>query len=657
MRRLQDFKIFRKIYINYIRLTAVRIILALIRRLHYLGTHSQFSGEFFKNAGFRELESNNLNSAYYYLFNAIKLNTEDGVISCLLGVTAVRIGDANAIDHALCSMMSRQSVLDALRVGSWFLDSSRLGSNYELSESANWSSFEVLALAIFEKYADSEHEMFILVKHIYHLRFLRLSKVFLNTYINKYGKYPEVLRMLIDNQLALCELESHDQFVQGLRNSVLDDIHSDVDCSIDPYSLLSLGIDYALYSKACQLRSLIIISNRIGDISSTSFSIVKGTEERKIRIAFLLPYSWFTSLTMVLDSLLPHFDRDKFEIVGYSMQSADYSDNFQISFLAKFDAWKFVSLDYPFDAANVIAQDSVDILIDTSGHTRVNCLPIAAYRPAKVQVHYLGYSNAICAPFIDYVIADEELIPSEIQVLCPETFAFMPTSVMTYPRAEISLVPLSRSDIGLEDGVFYFCSFNYLTKIEPKIFSSWMNILLKVPNAKLVLCHWNQPESIQNLRRLALVSGIALDRICFLPPLRHDLHLRRLQLMDLALDTLYMGGGVTSMDCLWAGLPLLTVKPDCLMPHNGRDYLKAVGLPELIMNSLQEYEVEASLLASLPEKLISYRNRLFLSRDNCIIFKHFEYAKNFENLLTIIWTKHTSDDPPASFCALPGFNN
>jgi predicted O-linked N-acetylglucosamine transferase (SPINDLY family) len=644
-----------KIYNKYFRPTAVGRTLTLFRRQYSPHIpHSEISGEVFKNTGFRELESDNLISAYDNLINANKLNSEDGVISCLLGITAVRMRDTNAINHALSSMMSRQSVTDALKVGSWFLDSSRLGPKYELSASANWHAFEVFGLAIFEKFAISEHDMFMLVKQIYHLRFLNLSKKFLKTYIQKYGKNPEVFRMLVENQLALCELDLHHEFVQGLRNSALVDINSNVDCCIDPYSLLSMGIDYEIYSKVCKLRSLKIISDRIGH--NSIISIVKRAEKRKIRIAFLLPYSWFSSLTMVLDSLLPHFDRHNFEIFGYSMQHAVHPDDFQLQFIAKFDDWKFIHIDYPFEAAKVIAQDEVDILIDTSGHTRVNCLPIAAYRPAKVQVHYLGYSNAICAPFIDYVIADEELIPSEIQLLCPEAFAFMPTSVMTYPRAQISLVPLSRSEIGLEDGIFYFCSFNYLTKVEPKIYSSWMNILSKVPGSKLALCHWNQPESVQNLRRLALASGITLDRICFLPPLRHDLHLRRLQLMDLALDTLYMGGGVTSMDCLWAGLPLLTVKPDCVMPHNGGDYLKAIGLPELIMNNLQEYEVEAILLASLPEKLNNYRSKLFLSKDNCIIFKPFDYVKNFESLLTVIWTKHTSNDPVATFCALPQFS-
>ena len=658
MARHLSLGILRKLYVTYIASTAVGKVVSFIRQLYYVcKPHSIVGGDYYKNAGFRELEINNLISAYDHLFKANRMNGEDGVVSCLLGVAAVRIGDGNAIEHALGSMKSVQALNDALRVGGWFLDSSRLGPNYELSASQNWQAFEIFAIALFEKYADNELQMFTIVKHIYHLRYLKLSKFFLNVYIEKYGKNPEILRMLVDNQLALCELDSHDEFVRFLFNSVVDDIQTGVDCCIDPYSLLSLGVDYALYSKACQLRSLKIISDLVGDKASISaFKGCRG-DRKKIRIAFLLPCSWFTSLTMVLDSLLPHFDRNKFEIFGYSMQSAEQSDCFQSEFIAKFDVWKFVPLGDPFDAAKVIAQDAVDVLIDTSGHTRVNCLPILAFRPAKVQVHYLGYSNAICAPFVDYVIADEELITSEIQELCPDMFAFMPTSVMTYPRADISLEPFSRSDIGLEDGVFYFCSFNYLTKIDPKIFSSWMCILSKVPSSKLVLCHWNQPESVQNLRRLVSLSGIDLDRICFLPPLRHDLHLRRLQLMDLALDTLYMGGGVTSIDCLWAGLPLLTVKPDCVMPHNGRDYLRAIGLSELIMNSLAEYEAVASNLAVSPEKLSSYRSRLVVSRDNCIIFNHFEYTKNFENLLTIIWNKHTANDSASTFCALPGSYN
>jgi predicted O-linked N-acetylglucosamine transferase (SPINDLY family) len=601
--------------------------------------------------GWQALESDRLEDAAAHLSRANELNPEDGVVLGLLAVSAARLNDDLTFASAVArtSAAPKEQISEALRVGGWFADTTRLGERYAIEESANWRAFGRFGRELFRQFATDEPKTFFFAHTVYHFRFLELSKAALQSYVDLFGRNADIFGMLVDTQLCLCELDTYDAFVDDVRRGVDDDLAAGRDCRVDPYNLLALGTDYGVYARVCALRSARIAAEQGTPTSAPANRPAVAT--RRIRVGFLLPYSWFSSLNMVLHPLLPHFDRSRFEIYGYAMQTLPAPDELENAFRSRFDHWMAVPISDPRAAADAIRADGIDILLETSGHTRVNCLAIAAHRPAPVQAHYLGYSNAIAAPFIDYLIVDEWLLPPALQAVCPDPVALMPRSVATYPTATIPSEPICRAEIELQDGTFYFCSFNHLTKIEPKIFSAWLKILHQVPHSVLVLCHWNHAESVANLRYAAHRGGIEPARLHFVAPLSHEKHLRRIQLMDLALDTFYMGGGVTTLDALWAGLPLLTVRPDCASPHNGTDMLSAVDLPELIAPTLDEYVAKAVRLANAPDRLRDYRRRLESARTTSILFDHARYVRQFQALLATMWENHVAGHSPASFCA------
>jgi predicted O-linked N-acetylglucosamine transferase (SPINDLY family) len=612
---------------------------------------SAVGADLLTGAGQRALERGDIADALEYLVGAVRFDQKHGVALGLLGVAATRAGNSQIVVETArrVSCLPHDELRNVLRVGTWFSDTHRLGEQFSVRESENWRAFCQFAHNLLDVMTADSAAMFSFAKIAYHLRLLSLSKLVLSRYLVDHPDDPEALGMLIDAQLSLCDLSNYNSFVKGIRDRVHRDLEKGDDCKIDPYNLLSIGVDYSTYAQICALRSERIIADQ--GVSSSAANLHKDADHSgRLRVAFLLPYSWFASLNMVLKPLISQFDRTRFEISAYTMQSAPQPDEFEAAYRRSFDRCVDIPMHDPAAAAARIRADGIDILLETSGHTRTNCLSIAAHRPAPVQAHYLGYSNAISAPFIDYLIADEMLIPLELQSVCPDKFALMPYTVATYPKAQISTEPRTRRDYNIPDEVFCYCSFNHLSKIEPKIVSAWLQILYRVSNSILVLCHWNLAESVENLRDAARREGIDPKRLRFVEPLPHESHLQRLQFMNLALDTYYMGGGVTTLDALWVGLPVLTVRPDRLMPHNGADMLCAVQVPELIVSDLDGYVAEAVRLATDPIRLDDFRRRLERARGTSVLFNHEQYVKQFEGLVETMWEIYRSGSTPASFC-------
>ena len=456
------------------------------------------------------------------LTRAVDLDSRHGIALGLLGIAAARAGDEALLNDTVDKVCHAPDKLhDVLRVGSWFGDVYRLGERFAVKESANWAAFNRFATGILENVARDERATFDFAYTAYHLRLLGLARSALSIYVARRPDDPEALAMLIDTQLSLCDLKSYDDFVGELRRRIERDVADQTDSKIDPYNLLTLGVDYATYAQVCALRSARIMADQgITAADAAARPPAAARARGRIRVGFLLPYSWFSSLNMVLEPLLPCFDRTRFEIHAYTMQSAPQPDAFEARFRQAFDSCTDVPRHDPAAAAERIRTDGIDILLETSGHTRTNCLSIAAHRPAPVQAHYLGYSNAIAAPFIDYLIADGALLPSELQAVCSDRFALMPKTVATFPKAAISHEPASRAKLRLPDDVFCYCSFNHLAKIEPRIFAAWLDILRRVPASVLVLCHWNLAELVEKIfamRRVPvgwILSACASSRRC-----------------------------------------------------------------------------------------------------------------------------------------------
>jgi predicted O-linked N-acetylglucosamine transferase (SPINDLY family) len=273
----------------------------------------------------------------------------------------------------------------------------------------------------------------------------------------------------------------------------------------------------------------------------------------------------------------------------------------------------------------------IDIAVDLAGHTSGGRLEIFSYRPAPVQVCYLGFPATTGTGYMDYLIADEFLIPPDKAPFYSEEIVHLPHCFQANDdRRAISARMPSRAEESLPDAAFVFCTFNASHKISPRFFDIWMRLLQRVPDAILWLVG-DDPTLRDNLRHRARKYGVVDHRLIFAGRRAYEEHLARLQLADLFLDTLPFNAGTTASDSLWAGLPLLTCAGDVMAARMAGSLLQAVGLPELITHSVEEYESRALHLASHREELRRLRDRLGRNRHVSPLFDTGGFTRHLES--------------------------
>jgi FkbM family methyltransferase len=334
--------------------------------------------------------------------------------------------------------------------------------------------------------------------------------------------------------------------------------------------------------------------------------------------------------------LFERHDRSRFEVTGYSLGKDDGSATHR-RLVAAFD--RFVDLSTLSDevAARRIHDDGIDILVDLKGYTQGARPQILAWRPAPLQVSFLGYPSTMGAAFVDAVIADAFVLPFDQQPFYHERIFHLPDCYQPNDsKRAIAAETPSRAACGLPDRDFVFCCFNNSWKITPEIFGVWMRLLAVVPGSVLWLLETNDVVRV-NLRKEAAVRGIVPDRLVFAPRLPPAEHLARHRLADLFLDTLPYNAHTTASDALWAGLPVLTCVGSTFAGRVAGSLLKAIGLPELITASLADYEALALRLVSEPGLLAGLRRRLAENRPTAPLFDSDRFTRNLEAAYAQIW--------------------
>jgi predicted O-linked N-acetylglucosamine transferase (SPINDLY family) len=266
-------------------------------------------------------------------------------------------------------------------------------------------------------------------------------------------------------------------------------------------------------------------------------------------------------------------------------------------------------------------------------------------RSAPVQVNYLGYPGTTGAGYIDYLIADRTLIAQEHIRHYAEKIAFLPhTYQVNDSLRKISDETPSRRDAGLPQG-FVFCCFNNNAKITPDVFDIWMRLLRNVEGSVLWLLEDN-PSAARNLRREAVERGVPADRLVFARRMDLPDHLARHRLADLFLDTLYYNAHTTTSDALWAGLPVVTCLGATFAGRVAASLLNAIGLPELVAQSRDEYAALALRLAVDPQRLSAIRQKMARNRNTHPLFNTRLFAGHIESAYAAMWERHQAGLPP-----------
>lgn len=367
----------------------------------------------------------------------------------------------------------------------------------------------------------------------------------------------------------------------------------------------------------------------------------------KIRVGYVSGDFYGHPVGYAVAGLFEQHDRTRFEPIAISLRYRD--DDLARRIKSAFELYFDVAERSDREIAELIRKLEIDIVVDLLGFTGGNRTDIFAHRPAPIQVNYLAYPGTMGASYFDYIIADRTVIPEDHRAYFTEQIVWLPDTyhVNDNCRPTIERVP-SRAECGLPDEAFVFCCFNNPHKITPEIFDIWMRVLRAVKGSVAWMYAPNVSLSA-NLRREAESRGVAQERLIFTPRKPFAEHLARHRQADLFLDTLPYNAHTTANDALWAGLPVLTCLGESFPGRVGASLLGAIGLPELVTRSLEEYEAMAIRLAQDPALLGSITAKLARNRDTYPLFDTRRSTRHIEAAYRTIWNKHQQGHPATAF--------
>jgi protein O-GlcNAc transferase len=421
--------------------------------------------------------------------------------------------------------------------------------------------------------------------------------------------YPYARGTLIHSRLNCCDwrdLEAHrERIAAGIRAGKR---------VLNPQQNVAVT-----YSAEDQMRCALLWAER--ECPAAPAPLWRGEFYRhdRIRIAYLSADFHRHATAFLMAGLFEGHDRARFETYGISF-GADDGSEMRARLAAAFEHFHDVRANTDAEIAAFLREQEIDIAVDLKGYTEGARTGVFAWRPAPVQVNYLGFPGTMGAGFIDYVVADSIVIPEEEKRFYSEEVVYLPGSYQPNDaKRRISDTRPMRAESGLPENAFVFCAFNANYKFSPEMFDIWMRLLQRVEGSILWILEPNA-EALANLRREAKTRGIPHDRVVLAKRAPLEDHLARHRLADLFLDTLPCCAHTTASDALWAGLPVLTCAGGTFAGRVAASLLQAVGMPELITHSLGEYEAAALRLANDPKELATLRAKLAVNRTNAPLF-------------------------------------
>lgn len=348
----------------------------------------------------------------------------------------------------------------------------------------------------------------------------------------------------------------------------------------------------------------------------------------KIRIGYLSGEFRQQATSLLLVGLLEQHDRDRFEVFAIDNGFDDGSETRRRIAAAVHGFIDIANLNDP-QAVTAIRAHRIDILVNLNGYFGDGRTGVFARRAAPIQVNYLGFPGTLGAAYMDYIIADRDVVPEAHRQFYTEKVAWLPNCYQANDdRKEIAPRVFAREQCGLPAEGLVFCCFNNAYKMTPDMFDIWMRILAQVDGSVLWLLE-DSAAAVANLRREAATRGVDADRIVFAARMSVPDHLARHRVADLFLDTLPYNAHTTASDALWAGLPLLTCVGETFAGRVAASLLHNLDLPELIATTRDDYERLAVALARDPVRLSAIRQKL---ADNRLVKPTFNTALFTRNI-------------------------
>jgi predicted O-linked N-acetylglucosamine transferase (SPINDLY family) len=358
---------------------------------------------------------------------------------------------------------------------------------------------------------------------------------------------------------------------------------------------------------------------------------------QRSRIGFLSSDFRTHSVAYFLISWLKNYNRNVFEFYAYS--NVEVEDDTTAVLKSLFTCWRDIRRLSDKDAAHVIADDVIHILIDLNGHTGGNRLPVFAYKPAPVQISYCGYPNTTGLKSMDFRLTDSIADPAGAEEFYTEKLLRIPGCFLCYEPPADAPLPYLQTD----KHPITFGSFNTLSKLNEPLIKIWSEILTAVPGSVLLLKRKQLADATtaQYILKLFAHNNISSDRIlCKSHEEQSRNHLQQYGAVDICLDTFPYNGTTTTCEALWMGVPVVTLSQNTHMSRVSGSILASIGMDELVTHSKEEYLHKAISLAQNPFRISEMRYSL---RDK---MKHSELCdgKKFAEKMEVLFLQIFKDN-------------
>jgi len=442
---------------------------------------------------------------------------------------------------------------------------------------------------------------------------------------------------LLHTKMKICRWSGFTDNLENITNRLMAN-----EKIANPFPLLALTDGVSLQRKCAEIyaQEKYPFNPALGPITKT-----KRLEGEKIRIGYFSADFHNHATGYLMAELFELHDKQKFEIFGFSFGPIK-NDEMRQRLEKSFNQFIEVGDKADVEISQLSRDLNIDIAVDLKGFTQDARMGIFSYRAAPIQVNYLGYPGTLGADYMDYIIADETLIPDHLQLGYSEKVVYLPDSYQANDsKRVIADKKFTRQELGLPETGFVFSSFNNNYKILPAIFDSWMRILNAAEGSVLWLFEDNNLAT-ESLKNEAEKRGIDSNRLVFAKRMFLPEHLARHQQADLFLDTFPYNAHTTASDALWAGLPIITLMGESFASRVAASLLYAINLPELVTTSRAEYELLAIELATNPLKLNSIKQKLTKNRLTTPLFNAQLFTKNLEATYMQMYERDMADLPP-----------
>lgn len=366
------------------------------------------------------------------------------------------------------------------------------------------------------------------------------------------------------------------------------------------------------------------------------------SSDKKVRIGYVSADFYRHPVGVFLLPLLRNRNRESFTVVCYS--NSLRNDAVTAEIISLVDEWRVIAGQKDHDVIEVIRQDQIDILVDLSGHTAGNRLPLFAGRPAPVQVSFLGYSHTTGLKAIDYLLYDNYSLRLDDEQWFTEKIIRLQQGRFCYQAPDfvpdVDLLP------AVENGYVTFGCFNNPAKINADVIALWSRILLKITNSRLVL-KWKSFAYSENRKRfLAMFAehGVVSSRIEFRESSPHFLMMSEYGDIDIALDPFPYTGGITTCEALWMGVPVITLPGKTPISRQTASFLIQVDLGEFVAASPDEYVSIAQRASKDIDRLITLRSGMRARMFASSLCSGKEYAANVESAYLMMYEEKCSED-------------